>query len=121
MKPQQNGSLTQMPSMIVESPSFLPPWKTSTTASLPAGPLVTVDSPPFQSVIIDSPSFQHSTVFPATFSPGASSDRPSAPSADRPPLVMAAEVKESKPAAQANSKSAGGREKRVSRFMAERM
>ncbi|KAI0929182.1 hypothetical protein AcW2_004958 [Taiwanofungus camphoratus] len=127
----------QMPSMVVESPSFRPPALAATnTPSAPRSPSTdpassavidspsflqpasastVVGSPTFSSSVIDSPSFQNATSPVSIQSPAI------APVTEaRPPVIVAAEVKESAPGRGRNGASPGGRQ-RVSRFLAERM
>lgn len=150
--PRTQPGQAQMPSMIVESPSFRPPGRapprvvTSSPLTKPS-PMATdspsyksppdsastvVASPSSQSVVIGSQSFQSpaTPTVTSSLSLPASPARQSASRADgnaftrseaptAPAVVMVAEVKESSQNAQRTG--AGGREKKVSRFLAERM
>ncbi|KZT09621.1 uncharacterized protein LAESUDRAFT_646357 [Laetiporus sulphureus 93-53] len=123
---------SQMPSMIVDSPSFLPPARMSlaSVARPSPGPASCASPIPFRSVIIESPSFQPmSTVnsspslssppMPSSSTSSAGNSIKFAP-ADRPAVIMAAEVKESDSTSRRTA-GAEGKEKKVSRFLAERM
>ena len=116
------GSSRQLPSMIVESPSFLPPSALrSQTTQAPASA--------FRSVIIESPSFQPTAGSPATsLSPTSTAVASAATSAQaspvsttplrssvrerRPPTVVPAAVRPADGAAEGKQK--------VSRFKAQR-
>ncbi|KAI9057949.1 hypothetical protein FKP32DRAFT_1597904 [Trametes sanguinea] len=141
------GQAPQMPSMIVDSPSFPAPGRSARVAGKrPVQmPSMIVDSPSFPSpgavsspsypAVVDSPSFSSpsSTVVgtpvngipPTVSSPSAS--LPATPRTPigatvlerKPPTVGA--VKESRPSAVRSDGSAPAKEKRVSRFAAERM
>ncbi|KAI0372950.1 hypothetical protein BV20DRAFT_963394 [Pilatotrama ljubarskyi] len=106
----------QMPGMIVDSPSFPGP----ASATSPSG------QPAFQSVILESPSFQSpsSTVVgtPVSGAPSPAVSTPRTPVGasvlERKPVVISS-VKESSPAVP--RPAAPGKERKVSRFAAERM
>ena len=120
----------QMPGMVVDSPSFPAPG----VIASPSFP-VAADSPAFQSVIIDSPSFHSpaSTLVgtPASASPLSSS--PNLPSPSTPTIttplsasvlerrpIVASEVREALPAGSRSGASTPVKERKVSRFRAER-
>ncbi|KAH9930741.1 uncharacterized protein B0H18DRAFT_134128 [Fomitopsis serialis] len=122
---QRKAAQGQMPSMIVDSPSFRPPG-----VPAPFMPSMVVDSPsfvqppPFQSFVLDSPSFQTpAPAQPQQLPVPRSMSVPTTPvtaGGRRPGVVMTAEVKESAPPRQGETGEAG-RERRVSKFKAERM
>ncbi|KAH9843177.1 uncharacterized protein C8Q71DRAFT_736247 [Rhodofomes roseus] len=106
---------SSMPPMVVDSPSFIPPGLASTS----------VQPPPFQSFVLDSPSFQNPT---SAQPPQASvprsmsaSTNPVAAGGRRTGVVMAAEVKESAPQRRGDAGEGGNKERKVSKFRAERM
>ncbi|PIL24251.1 hypothetical protein GSI_14004 [Ganoderma sinense ZZ0214-1] len=121
----------QMPGMVVDSPSFPAPGIVR-SSSFP-GP---TDGPAFQSVIIDSPSFHSpaSTLVGTPASAGPlSSSTPNLPSPSTPTItiplsasvlerrpVVASEVRGSVPAGSRSGGATPAKERKVSRFRAER-
>ncbi|TFY55703.1 hypothetical protein EVJ58_g8083 [Rhodofomes roseus] len=113
---RRKGVHDQMPIMIVDSPSFGPP------GSAPTTPSMIVDSPSFSPpsgsvprttatssmppMVVDSPSY---------IPPGL------ATGGRRTGVVMAAEVKESAPQRRGDAGEGGNKERKVSKFRAERM
>ncbi|KAH9952092.1 hypothetical protein B0H21DRAFT_715752 [Amylocystis lapponica] len=140
----------QIPSMIVDSPSFRPPTisRSSTSSPLRGAPIVNsphlgsqssitvVDSPPFASVVIDSPSFRiPNATPPMTRSPiappPALSEGTATTAASNPARTVENSVFE-RPAVvmtadvkEASGTRGGGtnppKERRVSRFLADRL
>ena len=132
--PSQTASVKpmQMPSMIVDSPSFPAPGVVpSPSFPGPTGSDALSPSPAFHSVIIDSPSFlsPSSTVVGTPASPtppGVPSPATPSPSAplsasvlERKPIV-ASQVRESDAATSRSAASTPVDRKKVSRFLAER-
>ncbi|KII89150.1 hypothetical protein PLICRDRAFT_53615 [Plicaturopsis crispa FD-325 SS-3] len=117
----------QMPSMIVESPSFARPKfpvKAATPhGSTPLAPtLASVDSTSSQppSSISSTPTVVGSPISPAINSPSFASPRSTESMSrrpDRPPMVMSTAVRESMP----GRAEEPPKERRMSRFLAERM
>ncbi|GJE90702.1 hypothetical protein PsYK624_068460 [Phanerochaete sordida] len=130
LPPSANPAARQMPSMIVDSPSFRPtPLKQAARTGSSAAP---PQGAPFQSVIMESPSFGAPGVSPSSASPSSTvvgtpvSGVPASPAPRAAPPMRAGVVERKPPAAvsatvrEAIPSEGAERKQKVSRFRAER-
>ncbi|KAI0362435.1 hypothetical protein OH77DRAFT_1416696 [Trametes cingulata] len=121
----------QMPGMIVDSPSFPAPGAiASPSFPGPADTTTPIASPAFQSVVLESPSFQSPTSTVVGTPVSGVPSTVSSPVVTTPRTPVGASVLERKPPVVGSVKEANpaslrpaapGKEKKVSRFAAERM